>query len=58
MGKTAAGAVWLDPDRTTPYDYYQFWVNTDDRDVGRFLGLFTFLPMAEINLLLPLKGPI
>ena len=49
MGKTAAGAVWLDPERTSPYDYYQFWVNTDDRDVTRFLSLFTFLPLDEIQ---------
>jgi tyrosyl-tRNA synthetase len=49
MGKTAAGAVWLDPARTSPYDYYQFWINTDDRDVARFLALFTFLPMDEIR---------
>jgi tyrosyl-tRNA synthetase len=56
MGKTAAGAVWLDPDRTTPYDYFQFWVNTDDRDVGRFLGLFTFIPMAEIQSVATLTG--
>jgi tyrosyl-tRNA synthetase len=49
MGKTAKGAVWLDPSRTTPYDYYQFWVNTDDGDVTRFLSLFTFLPIAEIQ---------
>ncbi len=49
MGKTAKGAVWLDPDRTSPYEYYQFWVNTDDRDVARFLALFTFLPMDEIR---------
>ena len=49
MGKTAQGAVWLDPDRTSPYEYYQYWVNTDDRDVARFLALFTFLPMAEIE---------
>ncbi len=49
MGKTASGAVWLDPERTSPYDYYQFWINTDDRDVGRFLALFTFLPMEEIG---------
>lgn len=48
MGKTASGAVWLDPNRTSPYDYYQFWVNTDDRDVARFLRLFTFLPLDEI----------
>ncbi|NLE75805.1 MAG: tyrosine--tRNA ligase, partial [Chloroflexi bacterium] len=49
MGKTAAGAVWLAPDRTTPYDYYQFWVNTEDPDVERFLRLFTFLPMEEVR---------
>lgn len=49
MGKTAKGAVWLDPERTSPYEYYQFWVNTDDRDVRRFLALFTFLPMNEIK---------
>lgn len=48
MGKTAKGAVWLDPVKTTPYEYYQFWVNTDDNDVVRFLSLFTFLPMDEI----------
>jgi len=48
MGKTAAGAVWLDPARTSPYEYFQFWVNTDDRDVVRFLALFTFLPIKEI----------
>lgn len=56
MGKTAAGAVWLDPNRTTPYDYYQFWVNTDDRDVARFLALFTFLPMNEISPVSTLEG--
>jgi tyrosyl-tRNA synthetase len=56
MGKTAAGAVWLDSERTSPYDYYQFWVNTDDRDVGRFLGLFTFLPMEEIQSIATLEG--
>lgn len=49
MGKTAKGAVWLDPERTSPYEYYQFWINTDDRDVERFLSLFTFLPMDEIQ---------
>ena len=48
MGKTAKGAVWLDPDRTTPYEYFQFWINTDDADVARFLRLFTFLPVDEI----------
>ncbi len=49
MGKTAKGAVWLDADRTTTYDYYQYWINSDDRDVARFLALFTFLPMSEIR---------
>jgi tyrosyl-tRNA synthetase len=56
MGKTASGAVWLAPDRTSPYDYYQFWVNTDDRDVTRFLALFTFLPMDEIRAIEGLEG--
>jgi tyrosyl-tRNA synthetase len=56
MGKTASGAVWLDPERTSPYDYYQFWVNTDDRDVTRFLALFTFLPMDEIRAVERLEG--
>jgi tyrosyl-tRNA synthetase len=49
MGKTEKGAVWLDPQRTSSYEYYQFWINTDDRDVKRFLALFTFLPMEEIE---------
>ncbi len=49
MGKTHAGAVWLDPELTSPYDYYQYWINTDDRDVERFLALFTFLPMEEVK---------
>jgi len=56
MGKTAAGAVWLDPERTSTYDYYQFWVNTDDRDVARFLALFTFLPLSEIEKVGGLEG--
>ena len=56
MGKTAAGAIWLDPQRTSPYDYYQFWVNTDDRDVVRFLALFTFLPLSEIRAVKALAG--
>jgi tyrosyl-tRNA synthetase len=56
MGKTASGAVWLDPDRTSPYDYYQYWINTDDRDVERFLALFTFLPLKEIRLVTNLKS--
>jgi len=49
MGKTAKGAVWLDAERTSTYDYYQYWINSDDRDVARFLALFTFLPMDEIR---------
>ncbi|UCH20397.1 MAG: tyrosine--tRNA ligase [Deltaproteobacteria bacterium] len=56
MGKTAKGAVWLDPDLTTPYEYYQYWINTDDRDVERFLALFTFLPMSEITKIAELQG--
>jgi tyrosyl-tRNA synthetase len=49
MGKTAAGAVWLDPERTSPYDFYQYWINTADADVERFLALFTYLPMDEVR---------
>jgi len=49
MGKTQKGAVWLDPELTSPYEYYQYWVNIDDRDVKRFLSYFTFLPMDEIE---------
>ena len=56
MGKTAKGAIWLDSERTTPYEYYQYWVNTDDRDVARFLALFTFLPMGEIQKIEHLGG--
>jgi len=56
MGKTASGAVWLDPERTSPYEYFQFWVNTDDKDVSRFLALFTFLPMLEIKEVDALEG--
>ena len=56
MGKTAEGAVWLDKDRTTPYDYYQYWINTDDRDVARFLSLFTFLPISEIDQVQSFEG--
>ena len=56
MGKTASGAVWLDPERTIPYDYYQFWVNTEDQDVSRFLALFTFLPMDEIKKVASFSG--
>jgi len=49
MGKTEKGAVWLDAERTSPYEYYQFWINSDDRDVKRFLALFTFLPMQKVE---------
>ena len=56
MGKTAAGAVWLDPDQLSPYDYWQFWRNTQDGDVGRFLRLFTDLPLDEIARLERLEG--
>ena len=56
MGKTAEGAVWLDPARTLPYNYYQYWINTDDRDVARFMALFTFLPIEEIKELEKLSG--
>ncbi len=56
MGKTERGAIWLDPQRTSPYDYYQYWINTDDRDVGKFLALFTFLPMDEVRRLSSLEG--
>jgi len=48
FGKTEEGAVWLDPKRTSPYKFYQFWVNTDDKDVERLLKIFTFLPLEEI----------
>ncbi len=56
MGKTAAGAIWLNDDRLPHYDYYQYWRNTDDADVGRFLKIFTDLPMDEIRKLEALQG--
>src|SRR6202034_2302031 len=56
MGKTASGAVWLNPDRLSPYDYWQYWRNTEDGDVGRFLRMFTDLPLAEIRRLEELQG--
>jgi len=55
MGKTATGAVWLNPNRLSPYDYWQFWRNTEDGDVGRFLRMFTDLPLEEIARLEQLK---
>jgi tyrosyl-tRNA synthetase len=56
MGKTAAGAVWLNADMCSPYDYWQYWRNTEDADVGRFLRLFTELPEADIVRLEAVKG--
>lgn len=56
MGKTAKGAVWLDAARTSPYEFFQYWRNCDDRDVGRFLAYFTFLPMEEVSKLGALEG--
>jgi len=56
MGKTAQGAIWLNPERLSPYDYWQFWRNTEDDDVGRFLRLFTDLPLDEIARLEKLGG--
>jgi len=56
MGKTASGAVWLDPERTSPYEFYQYWINVDDEDVERFLALFTFLPMDEVRRLGTRRG--
>ena len=55
MGKTAQGAVWLDAALFSPYDFYQYWVNCDDRDVGRFLKIFTLLPLDEVRRLEALK---
>jgi tyrosyl-tRNA synthetase len=56
MGKTAAGAVWLDPAMVSPYEYWQYWRNTDDGDVTRFLKLFTVLPLDEVERLAALRG--
>ncbi len=55
MGKTEAGALWLDPAKTSPYDFYQYWRNVDDADVKNCLGLLTFLPMEEVERLGSLK---
>src|SRR5699024_8086997 len=51
FGKTAGGAIWLDPEKTTPYEFYQFWLNTDDQDVMKFLQYFTFVPEEDMQLL-------
>lgn len=56
MGKTAKGAIWLDPELTLPYDYFQFWINTADADVIRFLSFFSFLPLGEIEAARNLEG--
>lgn len=57
MGKTAAGAVWLDPERTPPFDFYQFWINLADGLVAQALGMLTTLPMSEVAALRDLRGP-
>jgi len=56
MGKTAKGALWLDPEKTSPYDFYQYWRNVDDVDVQKCLALLTFLPMDEVRRLGALEG--
>ncbi len=56
MGKTEKGTVWLDPEKTTPYEFYQYWRNVDDKDVKKCLALLTFLPMEEVNRLGSLEG--
>ena len=56
MGKTVAGALWLDPNRTTPYEFYQYWRNTQDADVKKYLALLTMLPMDEIDRLGSAEG--
>ncbi len=56
MGKTADGAVWLNADMLSPYDYWQYWRNTEDADVGRFLRLFTEIPLDDIEKVEKLEG--
>lgn len=56
MGKTEKGALWLDPEKTTPYEFYQYWRNVDDADVKKCLSLLTFLPMKEVERLSALEG--
>ena len=55
MGKTAGGALWLDAEKTSPYEFYQYWRNVDDADVEKCLSLLTFLPMEEVHRLGSLK---
>ncbi|MFW6281859.1 MAG: tyrosine--tRNA ligase, partial [bacterium] len=56
MGKTEKGALWLDPEKTSPYDFYQYWRNVNDEDVEQCLSLLTFLPMEEVKKLSSLEG--
>jgi tyrosyl-tRNA synthetase len=56
MGKSVSGAIWLDAEKLSPYEYYQYWINCDDRDVEKLLKIFTFLPLAEIKRLAALAG--
>lgn len=56
MGKTVSGALWLDPNKTSPYEFYQYWMNINDDDVKKVLSLLTFLPMEEVNKLSSLQG--
>lgn len=56
MGKTESGALWLDPDKTSPYEYFQYWVNVDDRDVVKLLSFFTLLPISDIEKVKYMKG--
>ncbi len=56
MGKTVGGALWLNPEKTSPYDFYQYWRNVDDADVEKCLALLTFLPMDEVRRLGALEG--
>ena len=56
MGKTEKGALWLDPEKTSPYEFYQYWRNIDDADVKKVLSLLTYLPMDEVNRLSSLEG--
>ncbi|MEM1211688.1 MAG: tyrosine--tRNA ligase [Planctomycetota bacterium] len=57
FGKSESGNIWLDANRTSPYDFFQFWRNTADADVGKFLGYFTFLPIEEVQALAAAEGP-
>ena len=56
MGKTVGGAFWFDPEKTSPFDFYQYWRNVDDADVEKCLALLTFLPMDEVRRLGALEG--